>query len=60
MSAQVEKAKAKGQRSSRSSASVPALAVSEGLQIRRHLFSVDDYHSMVDAGVLKEIDEIVG
>src|SRR5215216_2774089 len=53
MSAQIEKEKVKAQTPSRLSAAMPALVLPVTSQIRRHRFSVEDYHSMVEIGVLK-------
>lgn len=52
MLAHVQKEKTKAQASLTVSASAPALP--ENLKVRRHRFSVADYHAMVEAGVLKE------
>jgi Uma2 family endonuclease len=53
MSTQIEKAKGKAPAPSRLTATAPALVLPATSQIQRHRFSVDDYHSMVEAGVLK-------
>jgi Uma2 family endonuclease len=53
MSAQIEKEKGKAPNPSRRAASVPALILPATSRIQRYRFSVDDYHSMVEAGVLK-------
>jgi Uma2 family endonuclease len=54
MSTQIEKEKVKAPTSSRLSAAAPELVLPVKSQIRRHRFSVEDYHSMVAIGVLKE------
>jgi Uma2 family endonuclease len=56
MLAQVQKEKNKARVSLAGSASAPALP--ENLKVRRHRFSVDDYHAMVEAGVLKEDERV--
>jgi Uma2 family endonuclease len=53
MSAQIEKEKGKAPTPSRHTASVPSLVLPATSQIQRYRFSLDDYHSMVEAGVLK-------
>lgn len=56
MLAQVQKEKTKAQTTVAVSAS--ASVISENLKVRRHRFSVDDYHAMVEAGVLKEDERV--
>ncbi len=57
MLAQVQKEKTKA-RISLPAASMPAPIMPENFKIRRHRFSVDDYHLMVEAGVLKEDERV--
>ncbi len=58
MLAQVQKEKMKARTTGVVSASIPAPIMPENLKIRRHRFSVDDYHAMVEAGVLKEDERV--
>lgn len=56
MFAQVQKEKTKARTTVSVSASAPVIP--GNLKVRRHRFSVEDYHLMVEAGVLKEDERV--